>query len=537
MAGIPSNARRRIGRSLFVLVCMAVGGVLVGAYDFVLRHRSETAALTGAYSRKAALEELVRNQPTAANFVRLAETGVATEEYETARIAYASAAAVYRRRGQISFAYAAERLSQRYEVQAVPYVHEAADPTAAQAFDTHARLEPAYGCYLGAFIDHEDSIQGTYRDEYGTWRRDASAFNHLTDTHHAIFFMYLGYGRQFPAAFVNHMNASDAAAQIAWEPGDLDAVRDDAYLRGFARTARDSGTPIFLRFASEMNGDWVPYHGDPEKYIEKFRLVARVMHEEAPNVAMVWCPFETPVSTMDSYYPGPEAVDWVGLNVYSVPYWNNDAKRPAAWRNPADALRYVYGRYAGRHPIMICEYAASHRSSLDGMDRSEMARTKMAELYTALPRVYPRVKAVCWLSMNAIKHAIPGRQSNDYSLLGDDSVRARYAQLLQLEPHFLRSVPLKERAMAREWPVALRDGLVLRGRKALTAWVKLYDDHPTVVWKVNGETRYQSSQPGPHRWVLDTRKMAIGPAEVELLVFDDASRLVADVKHEVVVSR
>ena len=70
-------------------------------------------------------------------------------------------------------------------------------------------------------------------------------------------------------------------------PADLDREECPAYLHEFARAARDSKTPIFLRYASEMNGEWVPYHGDPKAYIEKFRLVARVMHAEAPNVAMV----------------------------------------------------------------------------------------------------------------------------------------------------------------------------------------------------------------------------------------------------------
>ncbi|AIE84353.1 hypothetical protein OP10G_0985 [Fimbriimonas ginsengisoli Gsoil 348] len=511
------------------------GVLLLGSYAIVLRHRHEYVPAE-AMARKRFYADLVKSEPTAANFKLLAEADVQTADFEGAKQAFGKAAEIYRSKNLPSEGYATERLSQRYEVVAKPFIHlPKPRKTLGVPSVPLALHEPVYGCYTGAFIDHEDTIRGTYRDEYGAWRRDASAFNHLTNTHHAIFFMYLGYGRSFPAKFVRHMNDNGAAAQIALEPDKLSAVKDDAYLHAFAKAARESRTPIFLRFASEMNGDWVPYNGNPALYIEKFRLVARVMHAEAPNVAMVWCPFETPVRTIADYYPGASAVDWVGLNVYSVPFWDNNPRRPADWRDPSDSLRYVYDRYAKRHPIMICEYAASHRSSLDNIGRSELARTKMAELYAALPRKYPRVKAVCWLSMNAIKHAIPGRQSNDYSLLGDPGVLHRYAELLR-DPYFLRAVPRQGHASAPQRTIPLEDGRTLTGRISLSAWVKLYDDYPRVIWRVNGDERQASALPGPHRWVLDTSSIPEGPATIELLVLDSVGREVAHATRYVTVT-
>jgi hypothetical protein len=347
--------------------------------------------------------------------------------------------------------------------------------------------------------------------------------------------MYLGYGRSFPAKFVRHMNDNGAAAQIALEPTSLEQVQDDAYLHEFAKQAAESHTPIFLRFASEMNGDWVPYNGDPAKYIEKFQLVARVMHAEAPNVAMVWCPFETPVRTMNDYYPGKAAVDWVGINIYSVPFWDNDPNRQAEWRNPADQLRFVYDKYAARHPIMICEYAASHRSSLDGAERADFARNKIGELYAALPRVYPRVKAVCWLSMNAIKHAIPGRQSNDYSLLGNDWVRQRYTEVAD-DPYYLGAVSRTAPAVARQETKTLEDGDAIAGKVPLSAFVKMYEDEPRVIWKVNGVERFSNTTPGPYRWVLDTSTLPQGPTTIELVAVDREGREAAHVTRNVVVN-
>ena len=520
-------------RRSWVFAVLMLASLLFAGYAFA-KHRRLSAVPARGVARRDYLEQLAHDEPTAANYKLLAEANIAIDDFSDAQRSFAHAADLYRSKNMVSEGYATDRLAERYEVEAIPFEQTRTTVQDVTQFDSRARLEPTYGCYTGAFIDHEDSIHGTYRDEYATWRRDASAFNHLTGIHHAVFFMYLGYGRSFPAKFVRHMNDNGAAAQIAWEPDSLAQVKDDEYLHRFARDAKASHTPIFLRFASEMNGDWVPYNGDPARYIEKFRLVSRVMHEEAPNVAMVWCPFETPVRTLADYYPGPEAVDWVGINIYSVPFWDNDPNRTAEWRNPADALRFIYDRYAKAHPIMICEYAASHRSSLDGVERADFARTKMGELYASLPRIYPRVKAVCWLSMNAIKHATPGRQKNDYSLLGNDWVRQRYREVAD-DPYFLGAVSRSKPAVARQETKELRDGDTIHGRVPLSAWVKLYDDEPRVIWKVNGTEMFSSSTPGPYRWVLDAGKLPVGPATIELIVEDREGREAAHSTRRVVV--
>ena len=39
---------------------------------------------------------------------------------------------------------------------------------------------------------------------------------------------------------------------------------------------------------------------------------------------MLWNVFETPITKVEEYYPGAEWVDWVGVNVYSVPYFGSD---------------------------------------------------------------------------------------------------------------------------------------------------------------------------------------------------------------------
>jgi len=151
-----------------------------------------------------------------------------------------------------------------------------------------------------------------------------------------------------------------------------------------------------------MNGDWDAVSWRSRGLQTDVSRRRPVMHRLAPNVAMVWCPNDIPEDRIANYYPGKESVDWVGLNFYSVLFNDGDRARAADWRNPADSLRYIYATYSKQHPIMIGEWAATHRSVVDNTDRPDFAIDKIAQLYGALPRLFPRVKAVHWLSLNTI---------------------------------------------------------------------------------------------------------------------------------------
>jgi hypothetical protein len=279
-----------------------------------------------------------------------------------------------------------------------------------------ARFEPARGCYLGAFIEHDELAHG-----------DFDRFERIVGKRHACYVNYSSYGRPFPSAWVARVAAHGAAAHVGWEPNHgLDEVRDDAYLHGWARAAAACGAPLFLRFASEMNGNWMAYSGNPSLYIEKFRLVYRVMHAEAPNVAVVWCPFSSPRSNIPDYYPGDEFVDWVGVNIYSVFYHNADVNQSGADEDPRWELRAVYDRYADRKPVMICEYAASHESSVMHETVKWFALAKMKALYESLPSEFPRVKCVQWFSWNTLADRAA---DNDYSITDSASITGEYRRL------------------------------------------------------------------------------------------------------------
>jgi len=287
-----------------------------------------------------------------------------------------------------------------------------------------AKHEPLAGCYIGAFIDN--CTEGS----------NISAFEQRVGHKHAIYINYIAWGRPFPVRWASELREHGAAAQIAFEPnGGLHEVRDGPYLRRWAMEANRAGIPIFLRFASEMNGAWTAYSGDPELYKEKFRLVHDVMERYAPNVAMVWVPFAIPQKNIADFYPGDEWVDWAGLNIYSVYCHDGNRWRPAYDEDPTEFLAYVYNRYADRKPIFIGEFAASHHCAVYG-DRTAFAVEKMARLYGSLRTRFPRVKAICWFSFDAVERS---DVHNRYALYTNRRVRETYSELTA-DPHFLTRV-------------------------------------------------------------------------------------------------
>jgi hypothetical protein len=477
------------------------------------------------------LERTVQRQPNASNYRALADAYVRSEQYDLASAAFSKASVLYGKLGDSNAAKVLQTYAERYETKINLFYERPLSDATKTGNQTDALFEPAYGCYLGAFIDREDALDSGFIGN-GQSHKDPQAFNAATGKHHATFFTYVSYGRPFPVRWLANLRQRGAAAQIAFEPRSTQSVRDDAYLRGFARDCADSHTPIFLRFASEMNGDWTPYHGDPEAYKTMFRTVARVMHTIAPNVAMVWCPADIPEDRIASYYPGKDAVDWVGLNFYSVLYNDGDRSRAAEWRHPADQIRYVYNTYSKVHPMMIGEWAASHRSVVDDVARPDFAINKIGQFYAAIPRMYPRMKAVHWLSMNTIEHALPGRQLNDFSLLADSTVAAKYKEMVS-SPYYLDNVPSRGVSTAPTEYAQLNGGVTLYGKVKLSAVVKSYQQRPSVIWVVNGDPSSPKTEPGAYEVSLDSTKLRAKEAVISVVVKDSKGRIAG--RKEVIV--
>jgi hypothetical protein len=475
------------------------------------------------------LEAVVTNRPSAAGYRRLADSASRAGFPDLATGAYLKEAAIYRHLGDANAATVEELKAGRYRAEGRLFLH-AEEPPEAHLY-TRARLEPAYGALLGAFIDRDDELSDTFMDENWQTHRDPEEFEARTGKQHASYFCYLRYGQPFPARWAGRLRDRGIIPHIAWEPRSLAEVNGDRTLHRFADALARFNAPIFIRFAGEMNGEWTPYHGDPALYRQKFRLVYRVLTQRAPRTALIWCVNNIPDAPIDAYYPGDDAVDWVGVNMYNVLYFDNDRARPADGVHPADLLHAVYRRYALRKPIALCEYAASHLAAVDPRPQPEFAVTRMRQLYAALPRLFPRVKLVDWFDCNNLRHARPDRQLNDYSLTSDDRILQAYRDAVAPD-YFLSHADARPRETIRP----LRDGEPLSGVVTVSSWVRAPVDRPRVYLLADNRVLYAGDEPGSPVGRWDTRRERPGAHVIRLIVADRTGRRLLEERRSVRVA-
>ncbi|TYR76943.1 hypothetical protein FZC79_04400 [Rossellomorea vietnamensis] len=384
-----------------------------------------------------------------------------------------------------------------------------------------AKYEPESGMYIGAFINGDEPLK-----EFGNLKY--SEFNRITSKNHATYFRYWNYGDSFPTEWAESVKDTGAALHIALEPNNgLGPVKDDAYLRKFARDAAATNTPIFLRFAGEMNGNWVEWNGNPSEYIKSFRTVSQVMAEEAYNVAMVWSPSANPKRTINEYYPGDDYVDWVGASIYSVMFFNGDVSKSAEHVNPLDSLDDLYTEYADRKPIMISEYGATTYSKAGDMDTTDFAINKMKMLYHGAMLKYPRVKSIQWFSLNTlISSHSADRMLNNYSLTDNQKLLDEYSALIGDE-YYLEDVVNGPFATTKhtELPsIVTLENEVIRKPTTIYAWAKTYDPNISkVLFKLNGKHVSQSNS-FPYSIEINPNQLQSGKHQLQTFVYDSQGR-------------
>ncbi len=410
--------------------------------------------------------------------------------------------------------------------QAILTITRPLTPAEVAARDTKQKFEPPVGCYLGAFIDFDSSLKRPITDMNGLKHQDSGPFEQIVGKPHSMYFFYMGYGRKLPMDWMRRQAAANKFVHIAMEPNEgVEIVKDDAYLTQLADDMARSGAKIFLRFASEMNGTWSIYNRNPAEYRRAFRLVYQVMHRRAPNVALVWCPYFTPTSNIAKFYPGDDATDWVGVNLYNVTFHNNSINAPAENEHPCDLLNYVYDHYAKTKPLMICEYAATHSSAVEGMPRPEFAFRKILTLYNALPRLYPRVKCINYFDSNNLQF-VTERAYNDYSVTDDPVVNDAYKYATST-PYFLPA-PLPEKAPPiPPAPMPMRPNEVLKGKCTFSCFARTPSDKVSLRYKVDGFVIYRAYRPDLWECVWEAGSVKPGKHTLTLEVTNAAGHVVA----------
>ncbi|MGZ4756426.1 MAG: glycosyl hydrolase [Acidimicrobiia bacterium] len=113
------------------------------------------------------------------------------------------------------------------------------------------------------------------------------------------------------------------AVQPAYSNAAIAAGAWDAYIRSFARSVRDSGLTVYVRYAHEMNGNWYPWSHDMSAYRSAWRHVVDLFRAEgATNARFVWSinpnlyqDQATVIGHAWHYWPGSAYVDVIGATM------------------------------------------------------------------------------------------------------------------------------------------------------------------------------------------------------------------------------
>jgi hypothetical protein len=332
-----------------------------------------------------------------------------------------------------------------------------------------ALLEPATGAYFGVNLD---------------WGSDsAAAFNARLGAQATVYVTFVAFplgdaDKQQLDQFFGQVANAGGMGVVTLEPTVALSQINPAMIADLVNVLQRRADPnhgVFVRFAHEMNGSWYRWGQQPVAYVAAFRMVAAAVHAEAPGVAMLWAPnygagypfaggqyatqpgadgfalldtnHDGQLDAQDDpyapYYPGDDAVDWVGLSLYhwgdTYPWGENEI--PEAHKF-VDQLTGVYnGRngdergvpdfyatFADGHqkPLAIVETAALYNTTVGGADELAIKQAWWRQVFA--PEVatrFPRLKMINWFEWRKPESELGGA-TVDWTVTQTPSILAAF---------------------------------------------------------------------------------------------------------------
>ncbi|WP_258069879.1 glycoside hydrolase family 26 protein [Arthrobacter sp. SX1312] len=331
-------------------------------------------------------------------------------------------------------------------------------------------LAPAEGTLMGVNLEWGRETLAEYADKLGERPAVAVTFADFPFAPEDLVSAAAEQARQTGAMLLLTLEPVDGLAAVTDErAGELAAL-----LAGF----NTSGVPVIVRFAHEMNGSWYVWGQQPGEYIEAFRRVADAVHADAPGSAMMWAPnygggypfaggaqeslpgaagFPALDTTGDGvltalddpyapYYPGDDAVDWVGVTIYhwgSTYPWGEsempeEGKFVAQLTGTYDGangdetmLPDFYAEYGVGHgkPVAIPETAALVRDDIGGLRTLNIKRAWWQQVFDpAIQERLPRLAMVNWFEWNKVEPEVGS--AVDWTVVEDPAIRAEFTAAL-----------------------------------------------------------------------------------------------------------
>jgi endoglucanase len=272
---------------------------------------------------------------------------------------------------------------------------------AAAATRPSALLVPGTGALVGAYVDPDGVWSGN-----STQQGEITSFESRIGRKLAIVQHYYSWTNAFPSGLEQWDIAGGRIPLVSWAGTSLDAILSGSYdsmIRARADGLKALGSPVFLRWCWEMNGNWYTCDGThnnspgttngPAKFVAAWRhLHDLFVAQGATNVVWVWSPNGDDVPSAGwnhytNYYPGDAYVDWVGIDGYN---WGS-TRSWSSWRSFSSLFSGVYSAYATRKPIMIAETSSAEQ----GGSKADWITSARASIQSQ----FPAIAAVVWFDV------------------------------------------------------------------------------------------------------------------------------------------
>jgi hypothetical protein len=311
---------------------------------------------------------------------------------------------------------------------------------------------PERGALLGVSIDWTRDTLADYTARLGRAPSVAVTFTRIPLSDQ---------DRTNVAAAAEQAAAQGSSLLLTLEPDrGLGKVTDDAVaaLVEVLGETNAVGVPVVVRYGHEMNGSWYAWGQQPAAYVRSFRKVAAAVHAGAPGSSMMWAPSygggypftggahgaapgSRAARSLDTdgdgelgesddpyapYYPGDEAVDWVGMSLYhwgtEHPWGENEVPSPGklvaqlrgTYHRAGVDERGVpdfYGVYGRKHgkPVAVTETAALYAPGNGGARERAIKQAWWRQAFAPdLLTTLPRLKLVSWFEWAKYEPEIKG---------------------------------------------------------------------------------------------------------------------------------
>ena len=280
-----------------------------------------------------------------------------------------------------------------------------------------AKYEPLNSTLIGLYTDALPAPDG----------RVIANVEASLGVNHAVFMEVIRLGDDFPSLWILECIAEHKIPVIVMLPPDREDPFGNQWEQDLTEVAlafSEFSMPMYVIFYPvPANSGW-----DTTTYIAFFRYARALFAIHAPHVAFIWA-VDSDVVNFTDYFPGSQAIDWVGLSIFS----SYADLMPGLL--PMDRFLNFYHTFQLDAPIML-NLGLSHFSTDDHRYHISETAEAMIEVYRNIVEGFPRIRMVIYMDISRTDY-----NGQDFRINMDSALRAAYRESVSnfmtgTPPHF-----------------------------------------------------------------------------------------------------